>query len=621
MRQQVGNRVEWISPQPYAAEARRRVRENYPSLLYTFAKAHGLLTLWSWKGSLSVWWLMQISEMSSLRTPLINFLYQFEVIDQVLRERKPKRIVLLTDDPLVVPVLRQIAQRHDARVEEVLRCRRRLTLRQRLSQCAGFRRSWFLWQQVLRWMVLRLTGVGRIEEIRDSSGRPWALHCTLFPSMWEPEADSDSLRNRSFGDWPKLLEAQGYRSVYGAVTMAPASRILLQSTRLHRLLAANRIVLLESLISFRTLLACCVGNGWIRAYRRWRRSHQRVSASFNGTEVGSLLLREVEHDLYSPEIPFGLCVAEGTYQLARRLGSIGCITYPFEYQPLEKAFTAGIRQAGSQAPVIGFQTGLTGRNHLGYWFPMEQVCQNGHPGRPDLAPLPEVISVNGGATLEVLRERLAPDRLVLTGPVRLARLRGLVEQRRQQSVLLRERYGISDKHVPVAIATSIDPEESLLLLNLAFQAGKWFEDVLFLVKDHPLCPLRRAVRVEAMRHGARYRQFTGDTADLLLLSRVAITGNTSVGVEALALGCMPIVYDGSWHYDLTPLRDAEEAAFFFHDAESLRLALSEGLTGGEESQRRQARWQEALDALLSFSNGDPAATLLTFLNGRGVLVA
>lgn len=616
-----GDRVEWIAAKSYAAEAHRRVREEYPSFLHDFARRRGLLNLWSWKDHLGVWWMTPISEMSSFRTPLIDILYQLAVIDQVLAERKPERITLLTDDPLLVPAVRQVAQRHGARLEGVIELARRLTVRRRLGQWPSLRRAWFCNRWVLLWVILRLTRVGRFESaVGDPSGRRWALLCTLFPSMWEPGADPDSLSNRSFGDWPKRLEDEGHLAVYGAMTMASPGRILLQSLRLRRLLATNRIVLLESLLPFRTLLACCLGSGWIRAYRRWRRQHPAPTASCNGNEIGPLLLREIDRDLQSPEVAFNLCVAEGVYRLVKRLGSVASVTYPFEYQPLEKAFSAGVRLAGSRAPVVGFQTGLTGKNHLGYRFPSEQVRQNGRQADPTIACLPDVIVVNGSTTLEALRERVGSDRLVLSGPVRLGYLRSLVEEKQQRIASLRERHSLSDAAFPAVIATSIVHDEALAMLELAFRAGKGLEEIVFLVKDHPLYPIPEAVRDVATRHGfGRYRYCTGRPADLLLLSKVALTGCTSVGVEAIALGCMPIVYADSCRYDLGPLRDVEDAAFFFEDLESLRWALRECMSGGEEFQRRRARWPEALKALLDLSGGDPSSRLLASLKGRGAL--
>lgn len=619
--ERVGSRVDRIAPKPYAEEAHRRVRERYPAFLHDFAREHGLLNLWSWRAQLGVWWLMPISEMSSFRTPLIHIVYQLEVIDQVLADLEPQGITLLTDDPLIVEVVRGVAERHGASLEQVIHLRRRLSLRRRLGQWGGLRRCWFAFRRILLWITLRFTGVGRLAGIAGNPAEgAWALFCTLFPSMWEPGSVRGSLSNRSFGDWPSRLAMEGYQPVYGAMTMAPAGRIVWQALRLRPLLAANRVVLLDTLLSFRTLLACCLGIGWIRAYRRWKRGNPSPTASYNGNDLGPLLLREIEHDLQSPEISFNLCVAEGIFHLVKRLGAPGCITYPFEYQPLEKAFTAGIRLAGSRAPIVGFQTGLTGKNHLGYWFPADQVSQNGGPGDPSLAPLPDVIAVNGRSTLEILRRRLEPDRLVLSGPVRLAHLRGLGNEKPRHVAALRKRYAIPDTCLPVVIATSIIRDETLVILDLAFRAGKRFEEIFFLVKDHPLDPLRRAVRDLARRHGlARYRYFTRHTADLLLLSRVAITGCTSVGVEAIALGCMPIVYADSCRYDLNALRDVEEAAFFFQDEESFQRALAQCLTGGEEFQRRQARWPGALEALLDFSDGDPGSTLLKFLNGQGAL--
>ncbi len=628
--QEIGDRARWISPTPYAQEARRRIRQEYPPFLDRFVRENGLWDLWTWRGQIGVWWLMPISEMSPMRTPLIHLLYRLQIIDQVLAEHRPKRVTLLTDDLAVVPAIRQLAQRYNARLDGVIRAKRRRTLRQSLSQFPWLRRWWFGLQQCLRWVVLRLTGIGKVvardvaptgpeQGAPGSAGgvpppaRSWALFCTLFPSMWEFRQPGQ-WHNRSFGEWPKFLEDHGYPPVFAATTMTHAGKILFLSRQMRRQMTKSRIILLESQLTFLELLRFCFGNSCRRSYQSWRRGRKRT-AHFRGIEVGPLLMREIEHDIQSPEIPFNLCAAEAIRRLAARLGNIGCMTIPFEYQPTERAFTAGLKSAQPSVPVIGLQTGLTGQNHLGYRFPRGQIRQNGGDRNPRLAPLPDLIAVNGKTTLNILQERLAPKRVVLTGPVRLGHPRHLARQGHQfEDGLKQWDIDLPKGCLPVLIATTFLRTDSVAILRLAFEAGKAFPKTFFLIKDHPLCPVRREAATIAARQGFhRYGMVESWSSNLWSASRATITGTTSVGIEAIAFGSMPIVYDTARHYDQSPMWDIEEGVFFFQDAESLRWALSKCIQEEGGVLERKNRWPDLLERLYYSSEVNPCSTLYDFL--------
>lgn len=228
--------------------------------------------------------------------------------------------------------------------------------------------------------------------------------------------------------------------------------------------------------------------------------------------------------------------------------------------------------------------------------------------------MPDWISVNGAATLEILKTRMDPDRLILTGPIRLQE--GL---KNEQPLTEAGEPSIAPGAVPVLIAASISEEESLEIARLAFLAASRLPEVFLLIKPHPLCPLRRRIQRLSRRLAFhRYRLSTDPLVHLLRRCRACIVGTTSAGVEAVASGRMPILYQSFRGYDLSAAPELRAAVLFFHDPASLCAALQECLRPGEATGQRQQHWPQALDSLAHPHPELPEAVLYQALQSKAV---
>ncbi len=614
--------VRVVDPERWVGGVRERMQQQVPEWLSRVADECGLTRLYIWKRWMSIWWLMPISAMSPFRTPLFHDLHQLLLIDRMLADERPERVHLVSDDPVLLGAVQQVVRQRGIALGHVVRLGRRYSWRRAAVLQGWPRRFYYLVKRLPLLALMRVLRLGQAA-VGDSSPRHrqvWLF--TMFPALWEPAPQGDQRRDRVFGEWPEELSRHGYEVVYPGILTLGWRELIRHAGRLREQLRHNRILLLESVLGIREHARICLNREWIRQYAVWRRDHQRLSVRFDGIELGSLLLRELDRDIWSNEIPFDLCVAEAVSRLVARGGRPACAMSAFEYQPIERAFTIGLRMADETIPVVGIQTSMCGASHLGFRFAQAQAWRFDTEGpQPLAAALPDYVAALGVVTHRLLRDRLSPARVVLTGPTRaMASGQRIPEERRASLERFCRSHGLPEGVPLVTLATPTMQAESLEMLELTLHAMRRQRDAFLLVKFHSLCPLGQALDRLARRYGVqRYRALTVNILDLLRVSAAAIVGTSSVGVDAIAAGCMPIVYRVPQEYDFSPIGDIEGSVFTFRRVGQLERALWACLKQDEAFEARRARWPEAVERMLYRNDGGGAARLYAFLEGRGVL--
>jgi len=619
--QDVFGAAERIDPAPFVARAEGRIRDELPRLIHEFAASTGLLDLYHWRNQVSAFWFLPLSEMSRFRTPLVDELYQLALIDAVLESSRFAVVTLLSADKEFALAARQAAERHGVafrarRLRSPRRGRREGKLTW-LPDSLRYRVTW--WghgvKRVLAWWALRVARFPALPS--EPAGRQRVLAFTLFPSLWERYGTSGQWRNRSLGDLPESLAGRGCDVIYVAAVTWSLKQLLFQRRRLARALTSHRVIPIDRAVSLWELLRSVTDGRWLRAYRRWRGNHRSARALFGGIDVAPLLRRVLDRDAWSAEVRQDLCVAQATARVAATIDNLRLALLAVEGQPIERAFIAGVREGAKGLPVLGVQTAMSGENHLGYRFLPDQVAPVGGSSSPRLAPAPDYVAAYGTTTRDMLQAMLGGDRVVLTGAIRYPHLG---QRLPAAPAVLRRALDLAPEGPLILVATSIDPEESLHILELVGEVSARTTHVTFLFKFHYLCDMTRALRAVGRRRGLHnYRIFDGQLPELLQVSRAVVMGTTSVGIEAIALSCMPIVYTTTGHYDLGPLRDVREAVFFFSDATGLQRALEEVLTTGQEYERRSANWAAALKKMVYRADGNATQRLCDYLAERRVL--
>jgi hypothetical protein len=90
----------------------------------------------------------------------------------------------------------------------------------------------------------------------------------------------------------------------------------------------------------------------------------------------------------------------------------------------------------------------------------------------------------------------------------------------------------------------------------------------------------------------------GDIYDYMRAADAMICIGSMIAFEAMALGCMPVVFQNPSTFPALSLAEFEDSLFVARDDEELRDALRAIATGGAADQERRARWARTLTAVL-----------------------
>jgi hypothetical protein len=593
-----------LDPEALRADAARVLQEDYSDWALRFAASSGFASLYRFRG-LSWWWLTGFSENSPLRTPLIRSLYWLLVIERALERHGVTRLTLATDDGELERSARDLAGRRGVAFDAIAARGGEASSPPSLAGAFArrLRRTLVL---LLNWLIL-LAASPRLD-LRRLGRRSQVVFFSRFPVLWE--RTGGRLRERMFGDLPEHVRRLGHGVVYAAVLSLGPRRLLGELSRLRREAREERIVFLEALWSFEDLLQVSLRLGPVRRYLAWRSRPREVR--FHGILVTGLLLRELDRELLSDDLPFNLGVLLGVRRLLRRLPRARAFVHPFEYQPMERALSAGARAARSGARTVGLQAGIFASNHLGFLFPSGPAREDARARGLGTASLPDLLVAYGRSAHDAWRARLPAERVLLAGAVRYPDL-GVARAKAPPSLDLPPGARI------LVLGTSVR-EETLAIVDAALDAARELGEAFFLFKFHYHCELSNELAERARARGvSRYRTFDGGLAELIGASRAVVTGGSGTALEAIALGTMPVVYAPPGEWSSSPLFDIPEAAFLWSRPEELTRALRECLVSGPACREKEAAWPRAIETMLHRLDGRSTERLTEWLVERGVL--
>jgi hypothetical protein len=264
---------------------------------------------------------------------------------------------------------------------------------------------------------------------------------------------------------------------------------------------------------------------------------------------------------------------------------------------------------------LGLQTGLFTSNQMGFTFPAAQARRS--PADAARAPVPDRVVAYGDRPRQAFAERLGKDRVFPVGPIRYAYL---ARPPRASRAELRQQHGLPREGPVVLVATSIVKRESEHILRAAFAAAARRPGTVLALKFHYHLPLgEESARLQRAHPTVSVQVFTSDLDDLLTLADALVCGGSSIGVEAMARGCMPLVFRSVGDLPANPMLEVADAVFFWRTPSELEDALSSTLSGDPAAARRRARWPEALAAQLSPLSADMNTRLNALLRAAGLL--
>lgn len=598
----------WLDLKIHANSANDTIQKSYPRFLHEVAQTSGLLDITVLGNKVSLYWFMPISEMSALRNPLINKIYSLFVLRSVLSSDTYKRITLILDDPLLEKPVRQIAGEFGVEYIELLKIKRHLQYYRRASVLVvNWWRS-FIYDLVY-WFILRFPEIQQPSKISET-----ILGLTIFPTLWERNEI-----NRAFGDLPEELKRRGHGLFYLALPTMRLRDILFSSKQWRAIASSNRMTFMHSQVQLGDLFHAYMRRGWGGKIAQWVQNMKKRRYLIDGVEVSELLYREYLQEAWEPTIPQCLLLVRAAQSASKKMADLACALSAFEFQPIEKAFVLGLKMFNPQMPVIGLQTSLIGQKHLGYCFLPEQVHENNDIKSP-FAPLPDYVATYGTVSYSMLKDLLGQKRVVLTGPVRYPYLRVSSDaQRKTAEVDLKKRLSLDADKIPVLMALTSLRHENYSILKWALNIGQKNPQLFFIVRFHYWEDLQSEFRDHADRIGFdRFRIDNQNLSQQLMACRLIITGTSSISVEAMISGCIPVVYQTGGKYAMSAIMDVMEGAFFFSDEHELELAVYNGLQNGKEYQERRTHWPKLLERHGYGLDGRASHRLWNWLSLQGV---
>jgi surface carbohydrate biosynthesis protein (TIGR04326 family) len=579
----------------HADAAAEEVRRIYPRWLWEWAVGSGVFSMTAFTGPISWWWYAPISEKSCLRSPLIRELYWLVLLRRLLDAHPGIREVSWHgDDARLAAVAEQLVVARGRRfVATVTGAGRRTVAR------LVVRRLAYVGYALIRWAVVR---ADRNEPAPAESAE--LLFFTRFPKAWDLR--EGTWRDRTFGDAPEYLAGAGHPVVYAAAFYGGLAGVLRGRRRRRSHAVAAGVCELEPRLGLWRFLRCQTTPALFARYLKLRRRGARTPVAFAGIDVTSLLWRELDESVLSPEIPACVTVEAAMRSLLETLPRARGVVASFEYQPSERAVAIAAHSRPG-VTVTGVQAAMYNGNQMGWNFQTPETERAWLEGQRH--HMPDVVCAYGELAERVFARGLGEERVEVIGGLRYpfaARGRGAHTPRRGA----------------VLVATTSMPAESTGLIDLVLAAAAELPDTSLLFKFHPLVPLGDHVARAARRYPGLSWESTGaPMTELLPGTSVTVCGGTSAAVEAIVYGSMPLVFRPIGEITGDPTLHIREAVFTWSSVAELRAVLSACATRDESYARRVAAWPSAIAAHLHRIDGEANRRLLESLRRHGALAA
>ncbi|GEM_PF-2795920 len=591
-----------------ADTASQKIRERYPLFLHQAVKDSGLLDVTVLENKISLYWLMPISEMSVLRTPLIDKLYALFVLQEVLRQKEYQKVLFVTDDELLAEPACEICRNLNVKSIDVkiIKRNQRAYYRNKISLFIAWWRACLI--SFFYWLTLKLFNIRK-----EKSNVSEMLGLTIFPTLWAKN-NAGNLENLAFGDFPYELNKNKKRLTYLAIPTMKPSGMIKEVKYWQSVAYEHHILFSHALISLPELLAICFRIGWGKRLAGKIKNLDSLDLRIDSIDLKKLLIREFQHEQWNPDLlqPFIVAYA------SRKIKNISSAVCAFEFQPIEKAFAAGLKTTNPKVKLIGLQTSLLGKSHLGYYFLPEQISRTSQL-LPPFAPLPDYVAAYGETTYHLLTKKLGNERVQLTGPIRYPYLKiDSQADRELAKEKIKNRFHLNGEMVFALLALPSLKDEALMIMDWAFAVAKQYPQIYFLVRFHYWALLNNELHNAAQLHSfTNYQTVEGDLHELLLASDFMVTGTSSVGIEAIASGCMPISYKPTRRYDFGRIQDVEESAFLYVNPSELQKAINECINQSDVFTQKKAQWNTNLQKLCAPLDGKSSARFYAWLLQRG----
>ncbi|MDD5593808.1 MAG: hypothetical protein PHG97_03595 [Candidatus Margulisbacteria bacterium] len=605
----------------FAEASQEKIREFVPALVYKLPRRpldgdRTLLRLFN-LGDFNLWWLLNISEKSLLVNAMITRLYYIELIRQALAGGDFQELWLDLADKTVEACLIG----NGGRVP-------RLTVidgtRERKSRGHFWPRLVSgligpLAAGLLRYLILKLIGLGEGKAAAGTKNR--LVFFSFFPYFWSSASKRGAVEI-FYQSLPEQLD-QYFASSYSVWLNYGPLGLWRQRDRIKTIFRQKNVFALERYLTPGAFLSLfCLS--WAVAFKiaAYRRGFmKRIKEDYEGYDITNIVVEELNESILSSEMFTSLALMKAAAGLVKK-EKIETLVYRIEFQPFEKALIYGL---GRACRTVAFQHQAFARNHLQYFYDQGEIAgYYSDRSNPDNLPLPDKYFVTGEYQKEVLIGNGFPARDIgLCGPVRYSELLSYLKNKQPQAEV-RGRYGFkTEQKIFLVLAPVIKEEVQNLMVNLlqVMNDRPDFAGYVFLIKFHPAFKFEKFVTdliaklFPALQYGILADGISLN--DYVVLADAVMLTTTTIGIEAICLGVMPVLFENDLLFSLNPMLEIKNACLCVHNSAELEAAIETVVKGGAELKNIARNWPGAIRKMFYRINEDPNAGFKNCLEKLG----
>jgi glycosyltransferase involved in cell wall biosynthesis len=239
-------------------------------------------------------------------------------------------------------------------------------------------------------------------------------------------------------------------------------------------------------------------------------------------------------------------------------------------------------------------------------------------------PLPDHIFTSGELGVRFMQRAGYPEkRLTIAGALRFRHLYDYMKQM-PAGEALRKQYGVPQGKSVILVATSPLLQETICMLTDLLEAAEQSRiDMHVIIRCHPeavhlpgyVAQLERIAQAAGRKITYEFLSGPVSLQDYISLSdAVLLTGGT-VALEAMILGCLPLIYMNDSQFSHNPMKEYPDAVLLIDSPAAMKAALDD-VFNGRAAQRLRPLWKRPLTDMFSGTSEDPAITFLKAVRER-----
>jgi len=549
-----------------------------------------IFDLLAWKDR-NLWWYLNLSEKNIWLSKIIHRLYALLRLYYLIEQESFDKVILCLNDRLLKQAIIELLSKRDISYADQISKASNYKLNDNLLV---FSFRYFLanlrvfFGKIVQLLLLKLNGIKSKPRLAEGT----RAFFSIYPIWWH-EPFSAAPREMFFHN-VNTEEQSNEQSCYLLWLMAGSKMMLNNLRNFIAFLRNKKCIVLEQFLSFSDLFLVFNIAKFVKIIEVFRASAS-LRFTIKDINISSLVQDELRRSLSSAMLTEWLLLDKALSKAP--LTKFKSLFFRLEFQPLERALLFNTR---GKTISVGFQHSALGKNFMNYVFAKDEFLGG--------MPLPDYILTTGKIGFDYMKFAGYPeDRINVIGALRYTHLFQYLTDRPPKEAL-RAKYGISLSTPVIFVATSTSLSETVSMLEDLLAAFKYFQQPFHvIVKFHPnakgdasfLSTIRALFEKEDANCTFECFISMPSLYDYISLSDIVFSTGSTVSLEAMILGVVPVTYNCSAQLVHNPLADYPEAAPVVDSAESIVPVLS-NLNSCEGLDSLNKGWPQLLAYLLDY---------------------